>query len=67
MALTKTEGRTIMYVGMGSDWRPFGHPRKRRPLSSVILDVGLANKILSDVRKFINNPSRYNDRGTYQQ
>lgn len=63
MALTKTEGKTIMYVGMGSEWRPFGHPRKRRPLSSVILDEGLSDKILTDVKEFIGNPSWYGDRG----
>lgn len=63
MALTQTEGKTIMYTARGSDWRPFGHPRKRRPLFSVVLDEGLAEKMLADIREFIENPEWYMNRG----
>ncbi len=63
MALKESEGKTIMYAAYGSEWRPFGHPRKRRPLSSVILDEGISDKILTDVIEFIDNPSWYSDRG----
>ena len=42
-----------MYIPVGSDWRQFGYPRKRRPLSSVILDRGVGESILSDVQEFI--------------
>lgn len=63
LALKKEEGKTIMYTAMGSEWRQFGHPRKRRPISSVILDEGIAEHILSDVREFINTPQWYTDRG----
>lgn len=52
-----------MYDAYGSEWRPIGHPRKRRSLTSVILDEGISERILADVREFINNPSWYNDRG----
>lgn len=65
MALDKSEGKTVMYVGAGSDWRQFGHPRKRRPISSVILDVGVAEKIVTDVKEFIGNTSWYTDRGAF--
>jgi len=63
MALKKQEGRTIMYTAMGSEWRPFGHPRKRRPLNSVVLDEGVSERILRDVQDFTNNPTWYTDRG----
>ncbi|CAK9832094.1 Mitochondrial chaperone BCS1 [Anthophora retusa] len=63
MALKEYEGKTIMYTAMGSEWRQFGHPRKRRPLDSVILDTDIAERILNDCREFIENPSWYSDRG----
>lgn len=63
MALKAHEGKTIMYTAMGSEWRPFGHPRKRRPLESVVLDNGIGQRILRDCREFISNPSWYMDRG----
>ncbi|CAG9769007.1 unnamed protein product [Ceutorhynchus assimilis] len=63
MALKQHEGKTIMYTAMGSEWRQFGHPRRKRPISSVILDTGISEKILKDTQEFINNPSWYSDRG----
>ena len=63
LALYKQEGKTIMYCALGSEWRPFGYPRKKRPISSVILDRGLSERIQSDVREFIDNPEWYMDRG----
>lgn len=63
MALKQHEGKTIMYTALGNEWRPFGHPKKRRPLDSVVLDVGIADKILNDCREFINNSVWYSDRG----
>lgn len=63
MALKAHEGKTIMYTAMGSEWRPFGHPKKRRPINSVVLDSGVAERILDDCREFITNPSWYSERG----
>lgn len=63
MALKQHEGMTVMYTAMGSEWRPFGHPRRRRPLSSVILRTGLGEKILTDCLDFIDNPQWYTERG----
>ncbi|CAN7997712.1 unnamed protein product [Ixodes hexagonus] len=63
LALEREEGKTVMYTAVGSEWRQFGHPRQRRPLGSVILDEGLAQRILADVRDFIANPKWYTDRG----
>ncbi|OQV12540.1 Mitochondrial chaperone BCS1 [Hypsibius exemplaris] len=63
LALQKTEGKTVIYTAMGSEWRPFGYPRRRRPLDSVVLDQGVGERILSDVQEFIQNPQWYIDRG----
>lgn len=63
IALSKTEGKTVMYTAMGAEWRPFGHPKKRRPLSSVVLDEGVSERIVSDVSEFLKSPSWYSDRG----
>lgn len=63
LALKQHEGKTVMYTAMGSEWRPFGHPRKRRPLLSVVLDRGINERILEDIKDFIGNPSWYTERG----
>lgn len=63
MALAKTEGRTVVYISYGHEWRQFGHPRKRRSLSSVILDFGLKERIVNDVEEFRKNAVWYSERG----
>lgn len=63
MALKQHEGKTIMYTAMGSEWRPLGHPRKKRPISSVVLDNGISDRILGDCKEFISNPAWYTERG----
>ncbi|RKP38154.1 BCS1 N terminal-domain-containing protein [Dimargaris cristalligena] len=62
-ALAKETGKTVMYTSWGSEWRPFGLPRKRRLLESVILDRGIAESIMQDVEDFISNEAWYNKRG----
>lgn len=52
-----------MYTAMGAEWRPFGFPRRRRPLASVVLDEGIAERIVQDVQEFITSPQWYSDRG----
>lgn len=63
LALKYTEGKTLLYAAMGSEWRQFGQPRKRRPLPSVVLSEGVSDRILADCREFINNPKWYSERG----
>lgn len=63
LALQYTEGKTLMYTAMGAEWRQFGQPRKRRPLTSVVLDEGVSSRILQDCRDFIQAPKWYSDRG----
>lgn len=63
LALTQQEGKTVMFTAMGAEWRQFGYPRKKRPLSSVVLDVGIAEGIVNDVKEFVSSPGWYMDRG----
>lgn len=63
MALKEHEGKTITYTAMGSEWRQFGHARKKRPVESVVLDNGVSERIINDCQEFINNPSWYSERG----
>ncbi|XP_022333266.2 mitochondrial chaperone BCS1-like [Crassostrea virginica] len=63
LALVSEEGRTVMYTPMGADWIPFGFPRRKRPIESVVLDQGVSEKILNDIKEFIQNPKWYYDRG----
>jgi chaperone BCS1 len=63
MALKQNEGKTILYTAMGSEWKQFGAPRKRRPIESVVLDQGVGKRIVKDIQEFIDNPSWYSQRG----
>ncbi|KAJ2850230.1 Complex III assembly protein translocase and chaperone [Coemansia brasiliensis] len=62
-ALSQNEGRTVLYTSFGPEWRPFGLPRKRRLLQSVILDRNVSESIVTDVQDFIANGKWYDDRG----
>ncbi|KAL1918657.1 uncharacterized protein VTP21DRAFT_2679 [Calcarisporiella thermophila] len=62
-ALRQQEGKTVIYTSWGPEWRPFGLPRRRRQLESVILDRGIKERIVRDVRRFLQNGKWYNDRG----
>ena len=62
-ALAKEEGRTVIYHASGHDWRPFGPPKRIRPVESVILDDGVAESILSDVDDFRRRGDWYAERG----
>ena len=63
LALRENHGKTLMYTAAGSEWRQFGHPRRRRPIDSVVLDENISERILADVNEFRRNPAWYQDRG----
>ncbi|ETN44169.1 uncharacterized protein HMPREF1541_10719 [Cyphellophora europaea CBS 101466] len=63
LAVENTEGKTPIYVPRAVSWEPFGNPRQKRPLSSVILDQGVKERIVADVRDFIQSEKWYYDRG----
>ncbi|KAG5361210.1 Mitochondrial chaperone BCS1 [Yarrowia sp. C11] len=56
-------GKTVIYTSFGPEWRPFGQPRRKRELDSVILDKGVSEEIVSDVNDFLKNSQWYHDRG----
>jgi len=62
-ALAEQEGKTIIYSSFGHEWRPFGLPRRRRPLHSVVLREGVAERLLDDVREFQRSRQWYIDTG----
>ncbi|KAI0220763.1 Complex III assembly protein translocase and chaperone, partial [Massospora cicadina] len=62
-ALSKQEGKTVIYTSWGPEWRPFGQPRKKKPLSSVVLKDGQTERIVSDVKSFLLNGDWYHQRG----
>lgn len=63
LALKAEEGRTIIYNTFGPEWRPFGFPRKKRPISSVVLPDNIGTSVLEDVKEFLSNAKWYTDRG----
>jgi chaperone BCS1 len=63
VALSKQIGKTIIYTAFGPEWRPFGTPRRKRPIDSVVLDTGVSESVVKDVRQFLNSSKWYNDRG----
>lgn len=65
-ALSREDGKTVIYSPMMTDWRPFGQPRRRRPLQSVILDAGIAEKLEADLKEFHASGKWYVDLGTFR-
>lgn len=62
-SLEREEGKTVIYTSIGSEWKRFGHPRRKRPLHSVILDSGLSSFMLDDIKQFLLKANWYSDRG----
>jgi len=50
-------------INLVNEWRLFGHPRRKRPLNSVILDKGIMENLINDVDHFLSQPRWYIDRG----
>ncbi len=57
-----SEGKTTIYQARGTSWDKLGEPRRKRPLESVILDKGLKESIVSDVKGFLDSAKWYYDR-----
>lgn len=47
----------------GHEWIEFGRPRRKRRLSSVILEKDISERIFCDLSEFIDSSSWYQDRG----
>ncbi|CAN6634685.1 mitochondrial chaperone Bcs1p [Trichomonascus vanleenenianus] len=63
MALRKQEGKTVIFTSYGPEWRPFGSPRKKRAIESVILAGSIKDDITKDVEDFLSNGQWYDKRG----
>ena len=64
LAMVEQEGKLVLHTAWGTEWRPFGKPRRKRPLGSVVLAGGVAQKIEQDVKTFLGRRQWYADRGT---
>ncbi|TIB03704.1 hypothetical protein E3P88_01696 [Wallemia ichthyophaga] len=58
-----TQGKTVVYTSWMVDWKPFGKPRRRRELSSVVLDRDVKQRVADDLDKFQNRGQWYAERG----
>ncbi|KAH8695486.1 putative mitochondrial chaperone BCS1 [Talaromyces proteolyticus] len=63
VAARSHEGKTRIYNSWGAEWQQFGHPRRKRPLESVVLDDGIKERIVEDVKDFLDSGRWYYDRG----
>lgn len=63
LALKSQEGKTVIFTSWGPEWRPFGKPRKKRLLDSVILDEDIKEDIVEDVTDFLKSGNWYFERG----
>ncbi|WWC66598.1 uncharacterized protein I206_100501 [Kwoniella pini CBS 10737] len=63
LAEASTEGKTVVYTAWGVEWRPFGKPRGRREMGSVVLAEGVSEKIETDLRSFLGRGKWYAERG----
>lgn len=62
-AARQQEGKLVVYTSFGSEWRPFGQPRHKRSLESVVLAPQIKEDLVVDLEKFIKTRDWYADRG----
>ena len=63
LAMRGQEGKLVIHTAWGIEWRPFGQPRQKRPIQSVVLEPGVAQRIESDIKTFLERRQWYADRG----
>ena len=63
LAMKNQEGKLVIHTAWGTEWRPFGLPRRKRPLGSVVLQEGVGEKVERDVKAFLQRREWYADRG----
>ncbi|KAK3044944.1 hypothetical protein LTS18_014981, partial [Coniosporium uncinatum] len=63
LAQQMQEGKTIIYTPSSFEWKPFGDPKRKRPINSVVLEKGVAEHIMQDLRSFLEARTWYLDRG----
>jgi chaperone BCS1 len=63
LALRGHEGKLVVHTAWGLEWRPFGKPRRKRPLASVVLDDSVSDRVVRDVQAFLERREWYAERG----
>lgn len=63
LAMRGQEGKLVIHTAWGIEWKPFGKPRRKRPVQSVVLENGIGEKIEGDVKAFLDRRQWYADRG----
>jgi chaperone BCS1 len=56
-------GKIVVYTSWGVEWKPFGQPRPKRELGSVVLAHGIAERIENDLKAFLGRGRWYAERG----
>lgn len=57
------EGKVVVYTAWNAEWKPFGPPRRKRELKSVVLGDGVSKRIEDDVKGFLKRGQWYAERG----
>lgn len=63
--MTIMESGTTLMIPSGDLWCNFGEPHIPRSVLSIVLDVGVFENILKDLRSFIDDQCWYLDRGMW--
>lgn len=63
LAMRGQQGKLVIHTAWGIEWRPFGQPRQKRPLKSVVLAPNVSERITEDVTTFLERRQWYADRG----
>jgi len=63
LAMRGNEGKLVIHTAWGIEWKPFGQPRRKRPLQSVVLESGVSDRIEADIKAFLDRRLWYADRG----
>ena len=66
LAENHIEGKTLVYTAWGMEWRPFGKPRRRRQMGSVVLADGVSERIEADLKGFLGRGKWYAERGEHE-
>ena len=63
LAMIGQEGKLVIHTAWGIEWKPFGLPRRKRPLQSVVLAPDISEKIEHDLQTLLRRRQWYADRG----
>lgn len=63
LATQRIQGKTVMWTTQGFAWIQVGEAKRKRPLDSVILDEGIKERIVDDVKDFMARQEWYVNRG----